>query len=130
VKDLYLGGKEFTVECWDTGGTSSYPRYCWASVLTHAGQEKFRTVTASFFRDADVVLFCAAVDDEVQFSALDDWLEQYRRATERNNNDVAICLGAVSTCAFSYSRHSSHKERPWRVQVPCTSESMGPKDQC
>lgn len=63
-------------------------------LLTYVlGQEKFRTVTASFYRDADVVLFCCAVDDRIHFTALDDWLEQYKRASSANASEVALQVG-------------------------------------
>ena len=45
-----------------------------------AGQEKFRSLSKSYFRNVDAVLFVFAINDSLSFENIKDWIELY------NNN--------------------------------------------
>jgi len=48
-------------------------------VLDTAGQERFRTLTASFYRGARIVLLVFSLTDTVSFEHIDGWLEDLKR---------------------------------------------------
>ena len=46
-----------------------------------AGQEKYRALTKSYFKNVDVVLFVFSMDDKDTFDTIKDWMELFK-----NNN--------------------------------------------
>ena len=42
-----------------------------------AGQEKFKSLTKSYFKNTDVVLFVFALDDKVSFNNIKEWIELF-----------------------------------------------------
>ena len=42
-----------------------------------AGQEKFKSLTKSYFKNTDVVLFVFALDDKISFNNIKEWIELF-----------------------------------------------------
>lgn len=62
VKTLSFDGQVVKLQIWDT-----------------SGQERFRSITSSYYRGASAVLIVYAVNDEASFRGLERWLEEVRR---------------------------------------------------
>jgi Ras-related protein Rab-1A len=54
-----------------------------------AGQERFRYITRNFFRQADLVLFCADLTDQQSFENLTNWNEDMLKC---NPSGVLACV--------------------------------------
>ena len=73
-KHKIVNGIKFEIKLWDT-----------------AGQEKFKSLTKLFIKDAKIALLVYAVDDEQSFNDLDNWLE-----IVKSTNDESILYGVVA----------------------------------
>ena len=69
-----VNGINFEIKLWDT-----------------AGQEKFKSLTKLFIKDAKIALLVYAIDDEQSFNDLDDWLE-----IVKSTNDESLLYGVVA----------------------------------
>ena len=64
-----------------------------------AGQEKYRALTKSYFRNVDVVLFVFSLEDKDTFDKIKDWMELFKNNSSKldipkylvgNKNDLEI----------------------------------------
>jgi small GTP-binding protein len=62
IKEVHVQGSSYRMEIWDT-----------------AGQEKFRTITESYFRNASGALIVYDVSNEKSFESAPRWLASLRR---------------------------------------------------
>jgi Ras-related protein Rab-8A len=69
IKNVVLEGKRIKVQIWDS-----------------AGQERFRTITTSYFRGAQGILLVYDVTDRSSFSSIRNWFAQIRMHTDVNVN--------------------------------------------
>jgi len=69
IKSVQMNGKNIKLRIWDT-----------------AGQEKFRTITNSYYRGAHGVIVCYSIIDRDSFHAVRNWLNQ----VEQFGNDSVI----------------------------------------
>lgn len=58
-----------------------------------AGQEKFRTLTSSFYRGAHLVLLCFDITLQESFDQLQYWFDQLETSYSTSNSVVKILLG-------------------------------------
>ena len=61
IKTMNYKDKTFKFQIWDT-----------------AGQDRFRTITSSYYRGADTILLCYDITDRKTFINLDKWLEEVK----------------------------------------------------
>jgi len=73
VVTLDMGGKLVKLQCWDT-----------------SGQERFRTITSSYYRGAHGILVCFDVSDETSFDNLSQWLGEIDRYACENVNVMVV----------------------------------------
>jgi len=62
IRTLDIDGKSVKLQIWDT-----------------AGQEKFRTITSSYYRGAHGIIVCYDVTDAASFNHVRDWLSEIER---------------------------------------------------
>ena len=70
-----VNGITFEIKLWDT-----------------AGQEKFKSLTKLFIKDAKIAILVYSIDDEQSFNDLDDWLNLIKSA----NDGANIIYGIVA----------------------------------
>jgi len=66
-KIIDYDGLKLRVQVWDT-----------------AGQEKFRAITSSYYRKADGVIICFAIDNQKTFEAANNWVDEILKYGEAN----------------------------------------------
>ena len=69
-----VNGTKFEIKLWDT-----------------AGQEKYKSLTKLFIKDAKIALLVYSIDNEESFNNLDNWLELVK-----SMNDETILFGVVA----------------------------------
>ena len=74
IKSAQIDGKRIKLRIWDT-----------------AGQEKFRTITNSYYRNAQSVVVCYAVNDRNSFHSVQNWLNQINQLA--GDNTVIVIVG-------------------------------------
>eukprot|EP01090_Pellita_catalonica_P017598 TRINITY_DN5350_c0_g1_i1.p1 TRINITY_DN5350_c0_g1~~TRINITY_DN5350_c0_g1_i1.p1 ORF type:complete len:200 (+),score=32.80 TRINITY_DN5350_c0_g1_i1:87-686(+) len=62
--------------------TKALSNDCRVTLTDTAGQERFRGLTTSFYRNADVVLLCFDIADKESWKDVDDWLTDSRRLAQ------------------------------------------------
>jgi len=77
IKSLRINDKKIKLRIWDT-----------------AGQEKFRTITSSYYKGAQGVVVCFAVDNRESFHGSKNWLTQVKQLA--NSKVISILVGCKS----------------------------------
>ena len=72
-KVLNVHGDKVKLQCWDT-----------------AGQEKYRSITQSYYRSADVVLMVFDITNRGSFASIPQWLVDVQRYTSKNTLKVLV----------------------------------------
>jgi Ras-related protein Rab-1A len=62
LKTINYRNKNFKIQIWDT-----------------AGQDRFRTITSSYYRGANAVIICYDITDRITFSNIYKWIEEVER---------------------------------------------------
>lgn len=62
IKTINYKEKNFKFQIWDT-----------------AGQDRFRTITSSYYRGANAIILCYDITDKITFINLEKWLEEVER---------------------------------------------------
>lgn len=75
MKTLDVHGDKVKLQCWDT-----------------AGQEKFRALTQSYYRNADAVILVFDITKKGSFASIPQWLSDVHRYTS-NRNIVKVLVG-------------------------------------
>ncbi|KAL7720493.1 Rab family GTPase [Entamoeba marina] len=78
-KKVVFDGVVYNMQLWDT-----------------AGQEVFRSITASYFRNRHAMLFCFDVSKRVAFSSISGWLREFQQ-NQNNNFTTALLLVGCKT---------------------------------
>ena len=55
-----------------------------------AGQEKFKSLTKSYFKNTDVVLFVFALDDKISFNNIKEWIELFIQNNSRDKEVFSL----------------------------------------
>jgi len=55
-------------------------------LLDTAGQERYRALIKSYYKNADVVLFVFSMNDKDSFDTINEWMESFKN----NNNKIDI----------------------------------------
>ncbi len=63
-------------------------------LLDTSGQEKYKALTKSYFKNADGVLFVYSIDNEESFNNIKDWITLFN---ENNNNKEEVIQYLVET---------------------------------
>ena len=58
-----------------------------------AGQEKFKSLTKSYFKNTDVVLFVFALDDKISFNNIKEWIELFIQNNSRDKEVLKYLVG-------------------------------------
>ena len=58
-----------------------------------AGQEKFKSLTKSYFKNTDVVLFVFALDDKISFNNIKEWIELFIQNNSREKEVLIYLVG-------------------------------------
>ncbi|ELP87736.1 GTP-binding protein YPT1, putative [Entamoeba invadens IP1] len=75
-KKLILEGKSYNVQLWDT-----------------AGQEIFRSTTATYFRNRSCVLFMFDLTSSETLSHVEDWLKTFYEINNENTPTLLVLIG-------------------------------------
>jgi len=54
-------------------------------LLDTAGQEKYKSLAKSYFKNADAVLFVFSVDDKESFNTINEWMESFNSINSKIN---------------------------------------------
>jgi len=73
IRTMEIGGKTVKLQIWDT-----------------AGQEKFRTITSTYYRGAHGIAIVYDVTDQASFNHLSMWLQEIERSAKDNVSKVII----------------------------------------
>ena len=73
TKNITLGGNQVRLQIWDT-----------------SGQEKFHSITTSYYRSGDICLMVYDVGLSSSFISLDKWYQEYR---DSNSNGILVIVG-------------------------------------
>ena len=57
-------------------------------LIDTAGQEKYRALTKSYFKNVDAVLFVFSLNDKDTFEIIKYWMELFKTNNNRNDEDV------------------------------------------
>lgn len=73
MKTMIIDGKRVKLQIWDTGG-----------------QERFRTITQSYYRSANGIILCYDITCRQSFESLDRWIEDVSKFAAPNVAKVLI----------------------------------------
>ncbi|KAH0787589.1 ras-related protein RABB1b [Histomonas meleagridis] len=73
IKILQINGREVKVQIWDT-----------------AGQEVFRSITRSYYRDSACAIIVYDITDSTTFDKVDSWIEDVRNLSPANCHIVLV----------------------------------------
>jgi len=78
TKNLTIDGKAIQLQVWDTGWLLSN---IWgeAKIIITAGQERFRTITSSFYRGAHGIIVVYDISDQATFNNVKLWMQEIQR---------------------------------------------------
>ena len=86
MKNIQLGEERVKLQIWDT-----------------AGQEKFRTITQSYYRGAMGIILTYAIDERESFEELGGWMDQVRQYAPENVVRVLVgCKSDMSGRVIAY----------------------------
>jgi len=80
IRTIKLDGKSVKLQIWDT-----------------AGQEKFRTITSSYYRGAHGIIVAYDVTDEASFNHVNNWLQEIDKYTVGGGVNVNKLLVGTKT---------------------------------
>ncbi|EDR26265.1 rab6, putative [Entamoeba dispar SAW760] len=75
-KKLILDGKQYNVQLWDT-----------------AGQEMFRSTTATYFRNRHCILFMFDVTNRESFTHIEDWMKVFYEIQNEDKKTLLVLVG-------------------------------------
>jgi len=73
IRTIEIDGKTIKLQIWDT-----------------AGQEKFRTITASYYRGAHGIIVCYDITDAASFANVKNWLQEIDRYATGSVNKLLV----------------------------------------
>ena len=96
-KPRNIDGVKFEIKLWDT-----------------AGQEKYKSLTKLFTKDAKIAILVYSIDSEESFNALDDWLKLIKA---RNDDEIILGVAANKSDLKSDSTISESKGREYAKKI-------------
>ena len=90
-------GKSIKFEIWDT-----------------AGQEKYRSLTKIFIKDAKMALLVYAIDDENSFKDLDMWLNIVK---DINNEDITLGIAANKADLYEKAKVTDEQGKKYAEKI-------------
>ena len=73
IRTLEVGDKFIKLQCWDT-----------------SGQERFRTITSSYYRGAQCIMVCFDITDRTSYDHCKTWLQEIERYACENVNKILV----------------------------------------
>ena len=73
IKSLIIKDKTIKLQIWDTGG-----------------QERFRTITTSYYRNAEGIVLVYDITDRKSFLSIRNWISQIKLYTDLNVNIILV----------------------------------------
>jgi len=73
IRTVQIDGKTVKLQIWDT-----------------AGQEKFRTITSTYYRGAHGIAIVYDVTDQTSFNHIPQWLEEIERSARENVTKILV----------------------------------------
>ena len=73
LKEIELKGKTVRLQIWDT-----------------AGQDKFRTITTSYYKGAHGIMIVYDITDRQSFENVSEWMEEIENYAQKNVNILLI----------------------------------------
>ena len=89
-KEIKRGKNTYTYSIWDT-----------------AGQEKYRSITKQFIRDAKIILLVYAIDNRKTFDDIDDWINFVK---ENKGGDKCLMALVANKCDLIDDQKVSDEE--------------------
>ena len=96
-KPKIFDGKNFEIKLWDT-----------------AGQEKYKSLTKLFTKDAKIAILVYAIDSEESFKELDDWLNLVKSINDEN---LIIGIAANKSDLASENTISEKRGREYAKKI-------------
>ena len=79
-----------------------------------AGQEKYRSLTKIFIKDAKIALLVYAIDDENSFKDLDMWLNIVK---DINNDDIILGIAANKADLYEKAKISDEQGKNYAKKI-------------
>ena len=92
-----VNGKLYEIKLWDT-----------------AGQEKYRSLTKIFIKDAKMALLVYAIDDENSFKDLDMWLNIVK---DINNEDITLGIEANKADLYEKAKVTDEQGKKYAEKI-------------
>ena len=86
-----------------------------------AGQERFRSISRLYYRNANACILCYSITDANSFKELGTWLDELRR-----NLPPDIIIHVVGTKADMVARDSSARQVPFERVIAYVAEHLNP----
>ena len=102
-KHIKKNGYNFEIKLWDT-----------------AGQEKYKSLTKIFTKDAKIAILVYSIDSEQSFNELDEWLKLVK---ESNPEDLILGVAANKSDLASDSTISAEKGQEYARKIGATWKS-------
>lgn len=102
IRNVNIGGSQVRLQIWDTAG--EYIRL--SGYLLVTGQERFRTITSSYYRGAHGIIVAFDVTNAESFSNVQKWLQEVERYA--GDNVQIILVG--NKCDLAQDRKISTAE--------------------
>ena len=62
-------------------------------LIDTAGQEKYKSISKSYYKNAEGVLFIFAYDDKKSFDDIEDWLDSFKENSDKKEDIPIILIG-------------------------------------
>ena len=86
VKNTIIDDKEYRLQIWDT-----------------AGHERFYSLTKSYYKNADCIIFCFSLNNRYSLFELEKMISDYQDTVGNNNKIIKILVGTQSDqCKDTY----------------------------
>ena len=92
-----VNGKLYEIKLWDT-----------------AGQEKYRSLTKIFIKDAKIALLVYAIDDEDSFKDLDMWLNIVK---DINNENITLGIAANKADLYAKAKVTDEQGKKYAEKI-------------
>ena len=105
TKELNVNGETVLLQIWDTGNLCN--EYGFITILSYgytlyaAGQERFRSLAAPFYRGAQICVLVFDVNEKHTFDAVEQWRDEFLHHAdieEQGTLDTVRCTEYVSLC--------------------------------
>lgn len=106
IKHVIENDKRFVLQIWDT-----------------AGQEKYRTITQSYFRNAHALMIVCDLSDIKSFYVIEENLADLKKYKRLEDNPLVILVGAKSDLSERAISTAKFKAIGLKYKLPCIETS-------